>query len=221
MKHLTIAAPCYDRTVTLGYHQSMMQTLVACTQAKIAVSTDYKPGPYIHRNRNWLAHRFLQTESDALMFIDTDVRWPAEAVVRLYDSDLPLCGGCYRLKQDREEYPIKLGTEHDGAWRTALYLPGGFLLIRRHVFEKMRDHVPSYPEEHANGETVHAYFQNVIYAAQGEAGEDVEFCTRWRALGGKVWCLTDIDFSHQGPREWEGNLSRFLPPVYEVADSVA
>lgn len=210
MRHLNIATPLYDGFVSLGYSQSLMRTLVACTKAGIGLTTDYKPGPYIHKNRNWLVHRFMQSDAEAILFIDADVTWDAEAVVRLFDWGLPVCGGAYPMKQELEEYPTKLLPRIDNGMIEAQWLPGGFLMIRRDVFTTMKPHVEHFIDPSSNGESVAAYFQNVIYPGQQEAGEDVEFCNRWRALGGKVWCWPNIDFEHSGYKSWAGNLSTHL-----------
>lgn len=176
---------------------------------------DFKGGPYIHDNRNWLVHRFLKTDADSLLFIDDDVTWDEKAVVELYESKLLVCGGAYPKKEDIENYPIEpLGADpFDHAYRECLYLPGGFLMIRREVLENMQSLVDSCHNAAFN-EPVAEFFQCVTKPQK--MGEDISFCYRWREMGGKVWCLTDIDFGHQGPKEWRGNLAKFLPPLYEV-----
>lgn len=220
MEHLYIATPTYDSTVSVGYCQSLCMTLMACTKANIGLSMDYKGGPYIHDNRNWLVHRFLRSMADAMLFIDADVSWPESAVVDLYQSGHDVCGGAYPIKSEDEQYPVKL-TQWGNVegHREAEYIPGGFMLIRRHVFEALALTVDSYPDQSFNNEIVHEYFQNVVHHRDMKLGEDIEFCRRWRAIGGKVWCLPDIDFEHQGPRQWKGNLARSLPALYDVQEA--
>jgi len=209
MKHLLIATPVYDQSVSVGYCQSLCMTLAACTKAKIVLSTDYKGGPYIEDNRNWLVHRFMRSNADAILFVDADVTWDEKAVVKLYESKYDMCGGAYPIKEEMSRYPIHLLDTVDGEYRECLYLPGGFVLIRRHVFEKLKPHVPSYTERAFGNEQVACYYQNVV-AGGGRIGEDVEIGNRWRKIGGRIWCLPDIDFEHQGPRSWTGNLSDYL-----------
>lgn len=211
MKHLYITTPVYDQWVSTGYAQSLLMTAVACTRAGIVLSgPDFKGGPYIHDNRNWLVHRFLRTDADAMLFIDADVTWDENAVVNLYQSGHDLCGGAYPKKADDECYPVKLLSATDGRYREAAYLPGGFMLIRRGVFDALKDKVDSYTDQSMNGERVYEYFQNRVHHGDYKLGEDIEFCRRWRALGGRVWCLPDIDFCHQGTKAWAGNLGAHL-----------
>ncbi len=209
MDHLYIATPTYDATVSTGYAQSLAMTVVACSKAGIALSgPDFKGGPYIDCNRNWLVHRFMQSPAQKILFIDADVTWDENAVVNLYRSGKQFCGGAYPKKEEKENYPVRLLDEVDDGFLSAQYIPGGFQMIHREVFEQLKPHVPSYPDEQQfGGETMHVYFQN-LYSEKGFCGEDVTMCIRWRQLGGKVWFNPDIDFGHQGPKIWEGNYAR-------------
>ena len=210
MKHLYIATPVYDQQVAVGYCQSLCLTLMACTKAGIVVSTDYKGGPYIHDNRNWLVHRFMKSGADTMLFIDADVSWDAQAVPKLYHSKHDVCGGVYPFKKDSEDYPIKLMDRIDREYRETMYLPGGFIQIRKTVFDAMTPKADNFTCPSFGGETVYEYFQNVVYPGSGKVGEDVEFCNVWRRMGGTIWCLPDIDFEHQGPKQWKGNFAAFL-----------
>lgn len=210
MKHLYIATPLYDSFVTVGYTQSMLAAVMPCSKAGIAISAAYKPGPYIHQNRNWLVNQFLKTGADTMMFIDADVTFDPQAVVRLYESEFFVCGGAYPIKEPTPRFPVVPLSRVDKGFIEVAYLPGGFMMIRREVFEKLRGHVEHYADPRSGGETIGAYFQNVIYPNGQEAGEDVEFCNRWRTLGGQVWCWPDIDFEHSGFHAWEGNYSHYL-----------
>lgn len=210
MRHLYIGTPVYDQQVSTGYCTSLAMTIVACTKQrdKIHLSgPDFKGGPYIDCNRNWLVHRFLQSTADTLLFIDADVTWDENAVVRMYDSGMDFIGGAYPKKEDAENYPVKLLDNIADGLIEAKWLPGGFMMIRRKVFEAITD-VPEYPEFGFGGEMMKAYFQNVYYPGGGFVGEDVEFCNRWRKLGGKCWFMPDIDFEHQGPKQWRGNYAK-------------
>lgn len=219
--HLYLATPAYDGKVSVAYAQSLVRTVVNCAMANIKVTADHKLGCcYIDFARNWLVDRFLKSDADALLFVDADMGWDSKAAAKLYHSPFGVVGGAYPMKTDGEAaYPIELlGPEQNG-FREALYLPTGFLLIRRPVFELMRDHVPQYRDKES-GELVHAFFQCVA-ATEGYIGEDVEFCNRWRALGGRVWCWPNIDFEHQGGRIWHGNYALHLLRQASRTDEVA
>ncbi len=217
MKHLMIGTPVYDQSVSVGYCQSLCMTIAACTRAKIMLTTDYKGGPYIEVNRNWIVHKFMRTDADALLFIDADVSWDENAVVKCYESKYEVVGGAYPVKEPNERYPVHLMDAWDGEYRECMFLPGGFVLIRRSVFEKLKPHVLSYPDRAFGGERLYCYYRNVVRDGEGLVGEDVEICNLWRQLGGRVWCLPDINFEHQGPKQWAGNLGEYLSTVEREA----
>ena len=208
MKHLYIATPTYDRSVSVGYCQSLAMTIPACTRAGIVLSgPDFTGGPYIDVNRNWLCHRFLESDADTLLFIDADVTWDEKAVVRLYESGLDVVGGAYPKKETPEAFPVRLDGETRGGYLAAQYLPGGFLMIRRGALERLQAVVEHYPDGCFGGTETFVYFQNQ-HSSRGFCGEDVYFCAKWRELGGKVWLAPDIDFAHAGVKEWRGNYAR-------------
>lgn len=211
MKHLYIATPTYDNSVSTGFCSSLAMTIAACTKAGIVVSgPDFKSGPYIDVNRNWLIHRFLKSDADKLLFIDADVGFDENAVVKCYESGLEFCGGAYPKKEMVvESFPVKSRPGRYGEYVEVEYLPGGFMMIRRSVFEKLSEHVVHCPYESPDGDKVAIYCDNQ-YSNSGFTGEDVSLCARWRMSGGKIWCLPDIDFEHQGPKAWKGNYASYL-----------
>jgi hypothetical protein len=52
----------------------------------------------ITRARNTLAHEFLKTDADALLFIDADHGFHADEVVKMVESGKDLIGGIYAMK---------------------------------------------------------------------------------------------------------------------------
>lgn len=217
---LYVATPSYDGKVTCSYANSLVRTYMACGIAGIEVCNDLKIGCcYVDFARNWLVHRFLQSDADSLLFVDADMGWDENAVVRLYQSPFGIAGGVYPMKQDRPQYPIELlGPQSDG-FVEAKYLPTGFMLVKRAVFDHLaaRADIPLYKDAQS-GEMVYSFFQ-CIPNAEGYTGEDTEFCNRWRKIGGRVWCLPSIDFEHQGIKIWSGNYGEFLGkiPLREAA----
>lgn len=210
MKHLYLATPSYGNATCKGYVQSIALTVAECTRAKIVLSgPSFQGGPYVEVNRNRLAHQFLyQSDADTILFLDDDVTWDERAVVRLYESPYDIVGGAYPKKQDRRNYPVNLLDNWQGRYCEAIFLPGGFMMIRRRVLEALIGTVPTDEGGSFADTTVNVFFHN-IYSPKF-CGEDVQFCNYARMAGFKVWCDLDIDFAHQGPHEWSGNLLRDL-----------
>ncbi len=97
----------------------------------------------VPRARNHIAHRFLNTDNDALLFIDSDILFTPDHVARLISHDLdahPVIAGLYPKKKQRLEWVLNTFTEDAQAdpetgLLQAKYAGTGFLLIMRKVFE--------------------------------------------------------------------------------------
>ena len=71
------------------------------------------------------------------------------------------------------------------------------MMIQREVFEKMKDHVPSYKEQGKKW----GYFQDPIEDNM-LLSEDYFFCKKWRELGGEVMIDPTIRLGHIGSTEY-------------------
>jgi hypothetical protein len=83
------------------------------------------------------------------------------------------------------------------------YIPSGFMLIKRHVIEKMiRDNSQLYCEpkdKKLRDNAFYCLFNTEVF--EGEFwGEDYVFCRRARASGFDIWVDPVIEFDHFGVR---------------------
>jgi hypothetical protein len=104
------------------------------------------------------------------------------------------------------------------------YAGTGFLMIRRHVFEKMCAH-PAYASlrffrEHsldalAGSRNRFALFECMIDPATGTyLSEDFAFCKRWTDIGGEIWADLESRLDHVGPSVYHGDVSsQFAAPA--------
>jgi len=90
----------------------------------------------------------------------------------------------------------------------------GFMLIKREVFEKLSDHVPSYLNDvlDLNGtvgqrDEIREFFATSIEPETGRLlSEDYHFCRIWRQIGGKVHAAPWCQLAHIGTYAFEGRL---------------
>jgi hypothetical protein len=96
---LFIGTPCYGGVVTRNYLLSMLRLNAALAAEGIAycLATLDKES-LITRARNRLAHQFLQSDATHLLFIDADIRFQPEAVLRLVGHGGPLVAGAVPKK---------------------------------------------------------------------------------------------------------------------------
>ena len=192
----------------------------ALDAAGIEHSIVYKIGwPYISHARAEMLRQAMDTDADAVIFIDHDVSWRPEDLVKLIQTDGDVVAGTYRFKKseveymgtwmcDREGRPIVRPA--DGAIR-ADCVPAGFLKVTREAVRKfMRAHpelIYGNPEKPSVDLFNHGAWDGVWW------GEDYAFCRRWKASGGEIWLVPDMDLAHHGKDEDEvytGNLHEWL-----------
>lgn len=164
--------------------------------------------------RNQIAHDFMASEADRLVFLDSDVTFEPGALVKIAHQPVHFAGGAYRYKMDQENYPVgwldrpELWSDKLGLLEVAT-LPGGFLSLSRNVFERLRAAHPEREYEHF-GKKSFCYFQmpfidGLLY------GEDSFFCKEWRDLGGKVYLDPEITLTHwNGGMPYVGHIGNWL-----------
>jgi len=167
-----IATPMYGGQCVGYYTQSIIQMIG--TFMREGVNTQFSfmfNESLITRARNALTHQFLKTESTHLMFIDADIRFNPEDILRMLKADKDIICGIYPKKEinwqtvnqamnngvDKEQLKYHTGSfvvnlvgyEHEVTVPVnepvEIFNGGtGFMLIKRKVFEDLADKVPSY-----------------------------------------------------------------------------
>ncbi|WP_338663942.1 hypothetical protein VQH23_02000 [Pararoseomonas sp. SCSIO 73927] len=224
---LMVALPCYGAMLTTGTLRGLLDTQRALLLLGLPFAcATVENESLIPRARNALVARFLRSTASHLLFIDADIGFGADAVLRLLGHGREVIGGLYRSKRlDREEWAAGFAPGPEGTVRNepatgaveVATIGTGFLLIRREVLARMADALPE--TRHMTEEGVaHALFDTAIEpgteASPGRyLSEDYLFCARWRALGGTVWCDPAIRLEHRGSLVLAGDpASLFAPP---------
>lgn len=162
-----------------------------------------KPGEFVHparsqygRNdwaRNQLAREFL---GDWLLMIDADMKFDpdigARLLLRMMRDDLDVVTGLYCFK-DRPDSPVlykwnEATDTHEVVWQWPKeedIFPvdsagGGALLVRRKVFDRLREAFPN-----------DGPFDRI-----GKHGEDHSFFRRLKMIGVQAWCAWRVQSGH-------------------------
>src|SRR5579871_1660104 len=89
-------APCLEYTLAFA------ETAVHLLQTGIRHASQFVVGSSnLPRARNELVARFLASGCDDLIFVDDDMGWKPEAIVRLLASDKEVLGGVGRKRVDK------------------------------------------------------------------------------------------------------------------------
>jgi hypothetical protein len=173
--HVFIATPMYGGMCTGHYCSSLVMALFALSQRGIQASYQFLYNEsLISRARNTLTSFFLDSEATHLMFIDADINFRPEDLIRMIDADLDILCGVYPKKGinwntvgQAARSGVPDGQLQHFAGQFVLNLAGnadevaadkdvpleiwnggtGFMLIRREVFERLEHAVPEYSDE--------------------------------------------------------------------------
>jgi hypothetical protein len=222
--HPFICTPAYDGKVDSDYALSMTNMAWKCPIFQVQLTASIvSNGAFIDLARCQFVQKFLTVHTDCthLFFVDSDLKFPAEAFVGLVRAGLPICAGVYRRRQEKEDYPIKysenpdiggLWVEEDQSgyeWLMADRVPTGFLCIRRDIVEEMAaDAKKIIVQGDLDSEEIPQLFYTSVLEDGRFIGEDFAFCDDYvKKYGVPIHVYPNIDFVHGG---YECNLSEFL-----------
>lgn len=177
--------------------------------------------PYISSARATMLRKALDIRPDCIVFLDYDLSWQPDALLKLIETEGPVVSGAYRFKCDEEKYMGRLAedergrpiTRHDGCVQ-AEWVPAGFLKI---TLEAVDWFMRSYPELLYGPRF--APFVDIFQHGAHEGlwwGEDYAFSRRWGACGGQIWVIPDLDITHHAKQKdgtykpFPGNYHQFL-----------
>jgi hypothetical protein len=235
--HLVVATPCFGGQVSSIYAGSIFHLQRAArSRPNIELTVLMRDGDaLITRARANLVTLFLDNPSAThLLFVDADIGFSPDQVFRLIESGADVVAGVYPIKRvnwDKAKRMLESGrpkpSEHvvvvNGFTRVR-YAGTGFLMIRRHVFERMCEH-PAYAplqffREHsvdalAGSPNRFALFECMIDPKTGTyLSEDFAFCKRWTDIGGEIWADLESRLDHVGPSVFHGDVaSQFAAPA--------
>jgi hypothetical protein len=237
--NLVVATPCFGGQISVLYAASLLklQKLVR-SYSDFNLKILFKDGDaLITRARASLVAQFLDDPSAThLLFIDADIGFEPQQVLRLIECGADMCAAVYPIKRidwdkvkettaaDRPspsaafKYVFEVDdpnavTERSGFIKVC-YAGNGFLMIRREALERMCAHYPKlrFKRDHSldaatASDNRFALFECMIDDKGTYLSEDFAFCKRWTAMGGEIWADLDSKLQHVGPMTFCGDLS--------------
>lgn len=196
--NVCICVPMRNRYV----HNKFVASLMTLLKPGVGQFIDCIGG-VIHESRNLLVEKALELDATHILFIDDDMVFPPEALIKLLENDVDIvCGLAFRKVAPYDPVIFKLYENIDGTIdilaiekiRQGLIavdaIGSAFVLIKRRVFEKMEK--PWYKW----GDTSFG-----IYTKSGGLGEDISFSLHAKRQGFNVHCDTNLIITHIGLEE--------------------
>lgn len=200
---ILVCTPVYGDSVKRGYSHSVAQAMAFFSQAKsdvpkqIDIAMAYSSN--LVENRHILVSKAFQFEATHLLFWDSDIKAPPDAIVRLVNHHLPIVAINYAKKEpearptayiDTDSYVGPCWTQKQHKGLQAVSSCGfGLMLIETSVLESMETPLFQFSQAGPDG-------------IQTET-EDVFFCRKARAAGFDI--VIDHDLSKQCAHlgDWE------------------
>jgi hypothetical protein len=238
--NLVVATPCFGGQISVYYAASLLKLQkLSRSYRDFNLKILFKDGDaLITRARASLVSQFLDdTSATHLLFVDADIGFEPEQVLRLVECGADMCAAIYPVKRidwDKVKKTIDTARPNPGAaalqyvfevddpnavmanagFVKVRYAGTGFLMIRREALERMCAHYPQlqYKRDHSldavsNSDNRFALFECMI----GEDGiylsEDFAFCKRWIDIGGEIWADLTSKLTHVGPTAFYGDLA--------------
>jgi hypothetical protein len=208
---LFIGIPAYDGKLNIKTAFALAQLMPKAMSLGVSVIlSDLSNCSIITMARNALVHEFLKTDATELLFIDADVVATADDMLRLMAQSRDITTGAYPRRAKDQNFFADLyfdangDLEFDGSLMRVERAPTGFMLIQRHVIEKLVAAHPEWIYEKSPTEKMSAVFDFAIVDGK-YVGEDYLFCDRATEMGFKVYIDVDISLPHVGSNEFSRN----------------
>jgi len=246
-----VATPMYGGLAQGLYMKACLDLQALCVQYGIQLKFSFLFNEsLVTRARNYLADEFVnRSDCTHMLFLDADIHFNPQDILAMLALDKDVIGAPYpkksvkwssikaaiqknpdidagmldKLAGDYVFNPVK-GTEKFSVTEPleVLEIGTGFMMIKRHVFEKFQKAYPQtrYKPDHVGqanfdgSRYIHAYFDTFIDTKDSILGtgserylsEDYSFCQLWRKIGGKIWLCPWMKTSHIGMMAFQGDM---------------
>jgi hypothetical protein len=228
-QHINFALPMYDGKICDAILVSLIRFAIISKDLGFNFSINIvKHDSMITRTRNKLVSRFMiDKRATHMIFIDSDIEFQSEDVLRLLLHKQDVVGGIYPLKTLPIDYVINLKKDpkHKGDLLEVNHIGTGFLLIKKTVIEKMIENHPElkYNDLLSNEDEkqyTYAFFENSIDEDGIYQTEDYTFCNYWTKLGGSVFADVGIELNHIGSFTYPSNSNHLISIINSKIDQL-
>ena len=242
--NLVVATPCFGGQISVVYAASLfkLQSRLKAYRG-LNLKVLFKDGDaLITRARASLIAQFLDDPGAThLLFIDADIGFEPDQVLRLIECGADMCAAIYPIKRidwSKIKANLDAGRENPSSalkyvfevddpnaviarsgFVKVRYAGTGFLMIRREALQRMCANYPQlrFKRDHSiDAATVSdnrfALFECMIGEDGTYLSEDFAFCNRWTGMGGEIWADLNSKLQHVGPTTFHGDLSSQFAP---------
>ncbi len=167
---LMVCTPCHS-DVTMHYTQALLELQQLCIKNRIQITFTLLKSSLVTQGRNLCVSSFLESSCTHMLFIDSDIYFRADSILKMLEKDKELISIPYPLKTmmwDKlyekfndgqvknasdlsrflNTYPMRVENSNDikldNGVMEVTHSPTGCMLIKRTVFDKM---IEAYPDK--------------------------------------------------------------------------
>jgi len=226
-----VATPCYDM-MRVETCVSLLDTFSALGGSGIECKFKSVKSSLVTHGRNLLTAGFLNSGFDYMLFVDADVEFAPEAVMRMLVPKKDIICTPYRVKELNTKYAVKFKDPDDIKIEPFDLVeieegPAGLILIHRKVFELLMNKHPELKinfdkaaqkkmnkeigAEDAIDKYMYNFWDTTFRLDTGEwKGEDLAFCALARGAGIRIYANLDSETTHHGSWGWKGRFGDSL-----------
>ena len=182
-----IAVPAMEM-VNAEFAQHLAMAAANMVAHNIKINCAFNIGSVITIARRNLVDIFLKSDFDYIFWVDSDMKFPIDAPVRLLQRNKAIVGANYRRRRfPNPNFTGMMGTNgkftefqttnNSPAMETCDVLPHGLVMVKREVYVKI-------PHPH--------YLQEYVPSLNLEIGEDIFFCQQAQKAGYEIWCDQEL-----------------------------
>jgi len=199
-----VAVPAMEM-VNAEFAQHLAMACANMVANGIKINCAFNIGSVITIARRNLVDIFMKSDFDYIWWVDSDMKFPIDAPLRLLNRNVPIVGANYRRRRfPNPNFTGMTGnagtfqefhtTDQSQPMELIDVLPHGMVLCKREVYEKI-------PQPH--------YLQEYIPHLNLEIGEDIFFCQQAQKAGYQLWCDQELsrEVAHIGIFHFNYNLS--------------
>ena len=229
-----IATPCYD-SMRVETCVSLIDTFSTLGRHGVECKFKSVKTSLVTHGRNLLTAGFLNSGFDHMLFVDADVEFKPEAIMRMLVPKKDIICTPYRIKNEpsKSEYAVKFKDSKNIKilpWDIAEIAegPAGCMLIHRRVFEGLMEKRPDLKinfdtkarelmneeigaTEDAIDKYMYNFWDTTFDLDTGEwKGEDLSFCELATDNGFRIYAKLDSETTHHGSYGWKGRFGDSL-----------
>ena len=182
-----IAVPAMEM-VNAEFAQHLAMAAANMVANGIRINCAFNIGSVITIARRNLVDIFMKSDFSHIFWVDSDMKFPIDAPMRLLARNKDIVGANYRRRRfpnpnftgmngKNGQYTEFQTTDNSPAMEMCDVLPHGLVMVKRQVYEKI-------PQPH--------YLQEFIQEYNLEIGEDIFFCQKAKESGFEVWCDQEL-----------------------------